>query len=728
MTSIIKFTPLSGAKSEAPSCYLLEIDDFFILLDCGWNESFDVALLEPLKQVAPKVDIVLLSHPDVGHIGGLPYAMSKLGLKAEVFGTIPLFKMGQMFLYDAYQSRTNTEEFTLFDLDDVDACFENFKQLKYSQHHVLTSGKGAGIEITPYAAGHMIGGTVWKICKETEEIVYAVDYNHKKERHLNGSVLETLTRPTLLITDAYNALVSQANRRSRDGELLEDIMQTLRNGGNVLLPTDTAGRVLELLMCIDQYWSYHRLGNYSVALLNNVSYNTVEFAKSQLEWMNDTVMKTFVNSRENPFAFKYVNLCHNLEELDNLPKPVVVLASGGSLGPGYSRDLLLRWASNPLNSVFFTDRGPPDCLARTLIYNRPSHLDLFVGSRVPLDGDELMDHERRERDSKQKEDDRKKAIHMEEQRKVWERDRALTKDDPYGGDPFSDKYDLSATRFAELGKSSYMMFPCPDRKMEWDDYGESDEFLVKMAMDANAPEKDDFKENGKGEHEEDTKVEPKAPTKVVHNRVVAELRCNIKYIDFEGRSDGRSIKAILTFVAPRKLILVRGTPAAIDHLAQHAEQTLKHVCKSVTAPNIAECVDLTSDTSIFKLRLKESLLDSLEFSQVGDYELAYVDGRLAVPPQPSGAVPMLDVYNQAGGTPGHSAVYVGDVKLSDFRATVAKANFSDVRFDQGILVCNNSVSLRKEDADGSSLVYLEGVLGEDYYKVRDMLYQQYNIL
>jgi hypothetical protein len=60
----------------------------------------------------------------------------------------------------------------------------------------------------------------------------------------------------------------------------------------------------------------NRLSNYSVALLNNVSYNTVEFAKSQLEWMSDAVMKSFDNSRENPFAFKYVNLCHNLEELD----------------------------------------------------------------------------------------------------------------------------------------------------------------------------------------------------------------------------------------------------------------------------------------------------------------------------------------------------------------------------------------------------------------------------
>jgi len=42
---------------------------------------------------------------------------------------------------------------------------------------------GHGLTITPHPAGHMVGGTIWKIVKDGEEtIVYAVDYNHKKER------------------------------------------------------------------------------------------------------------------------------------------------------------------------------------------------------------------------------------------------------------------------------------------------------------------------------------------------------------------------------------------------------------------------------------------------------------------------------------------------------------------------------------------------------------------
>lgn len=137
-------------------------------------------------------------------------------------------------------------------------------------------------------AGHIIGGTVWKIMKVGEEdIIYAVDFNHKKERHLNGCELERFQRPSLLITDAFNATYQQARRRTRDEKLMTNILQTLRNSGNVLVAVDTAGRVLELAHMLDQLWRNKDSGllAYSLALLNNVSYNVVEFAKSQVSFL-----------------------------------------------------------------------------------------------------------------------------------------------------------------------------------------------------------------------------------------------------------------------------------------------------------------------------------------------------------------------------------------------------------------------------------------------------------
>lgn len=61
-------------------------------------------------------------------------------------------------------------------------------------------------------------------------------YNHKKERHLNGGVLDSFSRPAVLITDADNALGEAVrSREALDKELREAIMATLRRNGAFLL-------------------------------------------------------------------------------------------------------------------------------------------------------------------------------------------------------------------------------------------------------------------------------------------------------------------------------------------------------------------------------------------------------------------------------------------------------------------------------------------------------------
>jgi len=52
----------------------------------------------------------------------------------------------------------------------------------------------------------------------------------------------------------------------------------------VLLAVDTAGRVLELAHMLDQLWRNKESGlaAYSLAFINNVAYNVMEFAKSMV--------------------------------------------------------------------------------------------------------------------------------------------------------------------------------------------------------------------------------------------------------------------------------------------------------------------------------------------------------------------------------------------------------------------------------------------------------------
>ena len=73
-----------------------------------------------------------------------------------------------------------------------------------------------------------MGGSVWRIVKDAEEIVYAVSFNHRRERHLNSTVLETACpRPSVLITDCRDALVTLPKRSTRDKEFLSKFLGNL---------------------------------------------------------------------------------------------------------------------------------------------------------------------------------------------------------------------------------------------------------------------------------------------------------------------------------------------------------------------------------------------------------------------------------------------------------------------------------------------------------------------
>ncbi|KAJ2709762.1 hypothetical protein H4R19_004084, partial [Coemansia spiralis] len=79
MSNALQFTTISGANSEDAVCYLLEIDDAKILLDCGCFEDYSDESLAQLQRVAPQVDAVLLSHPDLAHVGAYALAFRQYG-------------------------------------------------------------------------------------------------------------------------------------------------------------------------------------------------------------------------------------------------------------------------------------------------------------------------------------------------------------------------------------------------------------------------------------------------------------------------------------------------------------------------------------------------------------------------------------------------------------------------------------------------------------------------
>lgn len=207
----------------------------------------------------------------------------------------------------------------------------------------------------PLPAGHMIGGAIWRITKlGDEEIVYAVDFNHRKERHLTGCTFDGVGRPHLLITDAYSVEVGR--RKQRDEALFSKLMSTLREGGDAMIVTDTAGRILELALLLEKVWNLKETGlsSYNLVMLSSVASSVVEAAKSQVEWMSDSILKACEAGQENPFQLRNVKYCHSLAELNHVRSPKVVLVSGPEMECGLSRDLFLESCADSKNLLILT--------------------------------------------------------------------------------------------------------------------------------------------------------------------------------------------------------------------------------------------------------------------------------------------------------------------------------------------------------------------------------------
>jgi cleavage and polyadenylation specificity factor subunit 2 len=114
----VHLQPIYGVVGQPALCYLLEVDGLRLLLDCGWDETFDEDLVAPLAAViqAADVDAVLLSHSSVAHIGALPYLMGRLQSRATVYAALPVHRMGQLALYDAILSRSVGSDVVLLTL------------------------------------------------------------------------------------------------------------------------------------------------------------------------------------------------------------------------------------------------------------------------------------------------------------------------------------------------------------------------------------------------------------------------------------------------------------------------------------------------------------------------------------------------------------------------------------------------------------------------------------
>ncbi|WYZ43231.1 hypothetical protein EsH8_VI_000930 [Colletotrichum jinshuiense] len=340
------FCPLQGALSESSASQsILELDGGVkILIDLGWDESFDVEKLRELEKQVPTLSLILLTHATTSHLAAFAHCCKNFPLftRIPVYATRPVIDLGRTLTQDLYASTplaatkiphgSLTEAAYSFSQqptadnnfllqaptpEEITRYFSLIQPLKYSQpHEPLPSPFSPplnGLMITAYNAGHSLGGTIWHIQHGLESIVYAVDWNQAKENVFAGAawlggaggggaeVIEQLRKPTALVCSSRGAeKVAQAGGRAKRDEQLIDMIKTcVSRGGTALIPVDSSARVLEVAYLLEHAWRVDSEGESSslksakLYLAGRNMSSTLRYARSMLEWMDDKIVREF---------------------------------------------------------------------------------------------------------------------------------------------------------------------------------------------------------------------------------------------------------------------------------------------------------------------------------------------------------------------------------------------------------------------------------------------------
>lgn len=420
-----------------------------------------------------------------------------------------------------------------------------------------------------------------------------------------------------------------------------------------------------------------------------------------------------------------------------------VLASNECLTAGFAQKLFMEWAGRKENMVMLTTRVNPATLGGKLLNiaaddtmkrpNASANVHFERRMKVPLEGKEL-DEWKRIRERKRK---------REEEERAQDEDSSS---DEMGAEDLV--YDRTQRKRVKM-EAAFPMFPYVEVKHSADPHGQPIDYDL---FRERKPERQTHMDEPM---QVDVEEEPEeeAPVKTITRQEDIEVRCRVRFINFEGRSDGKSAKTIIQHVQPRKLIVIHGTEAAKQNLKEFVLR--KCECDAVEIPKAGQTVNVTSNTEVVKILIKNSMERQLRFRRVGGYEVAYVNGMIRkvakeVPeeqrhsgseddeknqdvtavPRSQENMPELMPLSGIESHRGHQASYLGDVKLLDIKLALNNEGFP-AEFIDGQLVCGKGGIVRIKK-DSSNEVRVRGTLSlgnqQDYFKIRSIVYDQYHIM
>lgn len=380
-----KVTSYGAARTVTGSCHLVKINSIEILIDCGMfqGDGSSARNYEPFEFDPAKIDYLILTHAHLDHIGRVA-KLIKEGFCGEIIATLPTHDIAKIMLLDSAKilkeeyktlqrkARRRGDEETVFEPlyteEHVQQVFaKKWRTLEYYEHHKLRQH----IRVSLGNAGHIMGSAFvildYHEESEPKRLVFSGDIG-SPHRLIIDSVDAVDTTDVLFIESTYGDRNHKPLRESID-EFKKAVIETLKQDGNILIPSFALERTQEILWLLREMYDDGELPKCHVFLDSPLAIKATKlYNKYPIHLSDEVEFQASIGS--DPFSFELLEPTTTKEEslaINTVKKRAIIIAGSGMCTGGRIMHHLKHRLWNPKNAVIFVGYQVQGTLGRRII-------------------------------------------------------------------------------------------------------------------------------------------------------------------------------------------------------------------------------------------------------------------------------------------------------------------------------------------------------------------------
>lgn len=379
----MKIQFVGAARTVTGSCYHVQTKDVNILVDCGafqgtrTNEKRNVS---PFPFKASEVQHLLLTHAHLDHSGLIP-KLVKDGFKGKIFTTKATADLCGVLLLDSAHIQERDAEWEnkrriragkslirpAYTIQEAVDSIAYFQGVNYNE----TIDLGNGVTVRFRDAGHILGSAIVELWVKgadwEKKLIFSGDLGQK-----NLPLIKDLTPieegDFVFVESTYGNRKHKGIKETID-EFGRAVSESLKRGGNVIIPSFAVGRTQDILYILNQLAREGKLNSLRVFVDSPLALQATRITVKHPECLDKETLALIKeeNFFKNTSIVKFTESMEDSIEINKIKNGAVIISASGMCEAGRIRHHLKHNLWRPECSIIFVGFQAQGTLGRMIV-------------------------------------------------------------------------------------------------------------------------------------------------------------------------------------------------------------------------------------------------------------------------------------------------------------------------------------------------------------------------